>query len=116
MNISAILLAGMIQIGPVMYINTNAIVHLVDNESLSVLLEVSPDDKDILPGIKSIASQMVFDCSVPGRQRIAGSVAFAENYAQGNVVLAQPGVNTTPWQVFTHKSTALKAWQLVCIF
>ena len=111
-----LILATLIQVSPTMYIQDNATRLLLDNQVLVVLLEVSPDGKDILPGVKSIASQLVLDCNVRGKQRLGGSIAFAENYAQGEVVVIQPGLESSKWLVFTKKSAALTTWIKACIF
>jgi hypothetical protein len=111
-----VLLASLTQLGPVMYLEEDSMRLLLDDQVLVIILEVSKNNQEIVPGVKSIASQMILDCKVKGRQRIGGSVGFAEDYARGKAVVVQPGLDSSEWMIFDHKSAALTAWYRACIF
>jgi hypothetical protein len=108
--------AELLQIGPVMFLEEDSIRFLPDSHALVLVLQNPRNDHDIVEGVKSIASQMILDCTTRGRQSIGASIGFPLVNAQGEATVIQPPSDTPDWIVFTYSSAALRAWQRVCIF
>ena len=108
--------AELVQIGPVMYLEDNSIRLLLDAHALVLIIQNPHDGLDIVEGVKSIASQMILDCKVRGRQHIGASIGFPLVNAQGSASVIQSPSDTPEWLIFDYSSAALRAWQRGCIF
>ena len=109
--------ADLIPVSPTMYVEETSIRGLLDSQTLMILVQSNPDGSEIMPGIKSIITQVILDCKIRGREKFGITIAFSLPKAMGEVVAVQPADEEAKWQVFERQtSAAVHAWERGCIY
>jgi hypothetical protein len=109
--------AELIPLSPTIYMEETSVRGLLDSQTLMILVQTNPDGSDIMPGIKSIITQVILDCKVKGREKFGITIAFSLPKATGEVVAVQPADEKAEWQVFEKPtSAAVHAWERGCIY